>query len=209
MILDIHTHRLDPTEKESIQNVEIDRFAPQDGCFYSLGIHPWKVGEHWEDDFKKLQQYSHHPSVLAIGEAGLDRFVTDNINLQKIVFEQQISWCEEIGKPLIIHCVKCFNELIALKRQYRPNVPWIVHGFRNNPFIAERLLNEDFYLSIGERYQATVVEMIPDDRLLTETDESTKNIHSIIESLATIKRIPAEELIGQLHRNTQKVFFKA
>lgn len=209
MILDIHTHHLDPSNKDCIQNIEIGLFNPQEGCFYSLGLHPWKVNERWENDFDLLQVHSQHPSVLAIGEAGLDRFVTDNISLQKNAFERQILLCEEIHKPLIIHCVKCFNELIALKRQYHPHVPWIVHGFRNNPFIAERLLNEDFYLSIGERYQATAIEMIPNDRLLTETDESTKNIFSIIQGIALVKKISHDELIDHLNKNVQKVFFKA
>lgn len=208
MILDIHTHHIDPINKEYIQNVELGQFYPEDGCYYSLGIHPWKVNEQWEKDFALLKELSQHPSVVAIGEIGLDRFVTQDIKLQKAAFERQIQWSEEINKPIIIHCVKSFNELIALKRQYRPSVPWIVHGFRNNPFIAERLLNEDFYLSFGERHQATVVEMIPIDRLLVETDESTKSILSIIQDIAIIKKISVEELILQLHNNTEKLFFK-
>lgn len=115
---------------------------------------------------------------------------------------------EAMGKPLIIHCVKAFNELVELKRKFRPNVPWVVHGFRNNVNIARMLLREDIRLSIGEKYQLPVLQEIPLECLLTETDESRMPVRDIIKSIAEVRRVTAEELSMQIAENAGKIFFQ-
>ena len=124
------------------------------------------------------------------------------------VFEKQILLAEAMGKPLIIHCVKAFNELVELKRKFRPNVPWVVHGFRNNVNIARMLLREDIRLSIGEKYQLPVLQEIPLEYLLTETDESRMPVRDIIKSIAEVRRVTAEELSMQIAENAGKIFFQ-
>lgn len=116
MLLDIHTHRNAAVPGECIFNVESAWFEPVEGCYYSVGIHPWKVLEAGPEDWTTLEKAVCHPSVLAIGEAGLDRLGPADILLQKEVFVRQILLSESVGKPLVIHCVKAFNELIELKR---------------------------------------------------------------------------------------------
>ena len=143
MLLDIHTHRRTAVPGEYILNIEPARFDPAEGGYYSVGIHPWKVPEAAPEDWEKLERAAGHPSVLAIGEAGLDKLASADILLQKEVFVRQVLLSESVGKPLVIHCVKAFNELIELKKKYRPRMPWVVHGFRNNLHIACRLMQED------------------------------------------------------------------
>lgn len=161
MLLDIHTHRNAAVPGECIFNVEPAWFEPVEGCYYSVGIHPWKVLEAGPEDWTTLEKAVCHPSVLAIGEAGLDRLGPADILLQKEVFVRQILLSESVGKPLVIHCVKAFNELIELKKKYRPQMPWVVHGFRNNLHIACRLMQENIYFSLGERYQPDVLRHVP------------------------------------------------
>jgi len=64
-------------------------------------------------DYKKYLELAQHPKVVAIGEAGLDYFrvnsldVRDNsllIRKQKEIFLKQIELSVEIKKPLMIHC---------------------------------------------------------------------------------------------------------
>lgn len=43
MLLDIHTHHKEGIPGENILNVEPGLFGPAEGCYYSIGIHPWKV----------------------------------------------------------------------------------------------------------------------------------------------------------------------
>lgn len=208
MLLDIHTHHPAAIPGGSIVNIEPARFNPAEGCYYSVGIHPWKAGEAAAEDWKQLEEAAGHPSVLAIGEAGLDKLASADIRLQKEVFVRQILLSESVGKPLIIHCVKAFNELVELKKKYRPQLPWVVHGFRNNLNIARRLMQEGIYFSLGERYQAEVLQEVPLDRLLAETDESTQDIRTLIGQMAVARAMEVSALCSRLDENARNIFFQ-
>lgn len=208
MLLDIHTHRNAAVPGECIFNVEPAWFEPVEGCYYSVGIHPWKVLEAGPEDWTTLEKAVCHPSVLAIGEAGLDRLGPADILLQKEVFVRQILLSESVGKPLVIHCVKAFNELIELKKKYRPQMPWVVHGFRNNLHIACRLMQENIYFSLGERYQPDVLRHVPLECLLAETDESTQDIRMVIGRMTETKNVEVSFLCDRIDENARKIFFR-
>lgn len=78
---------------------------------------------------------------------------------------------ETLGKPLILHIVKSFPEIIALKKQWKPAQPWIIHGFRGKPQLARELLAHGFHLSYGKKYNPASLALTPASRLLRETDE--------------------------------------
>ena len=160
------------------------------------------------EDWTTLEKAVCHPSVLAIGEAGLDRLGPADILLQKEVFVRQILLSESVGKPLVIHCVKAFNELIELKKKYRPQMPWVVHGFRNNLHIACRLMQENIYFSLGERYQPDVLRHVPLECLLAETDESTQDIRMVIGRMAETKNVEVSFLCDRIDENARKIFFR-
>lgn len=221
MLLDIHTHHVAAVPRESILNVEPLRFASlvrggkdrekplaAPHGYYSVGIHPWKVPEVEQAEWECLKEAVKHPAVLAIGEAGLDKLALGDMALQKDVFVRQILLSESVGKPLIIHCVKAFNELIELKKKYRPRMPWIVHGFRNNLNIARQLLREGIYFSLGEKYQAEVLREVPLERLLAETDESAIDIRTIIGRMAGEKGVETVYLCDRVDENARKIFFQ-
>ena len=63
MLLDIHTHRNAAVPGECIFNVEPAWFEPVEGCYYSVGIHPWKVLEAGPEDWTTLEKAVCHPSV--------------------------------------------------------------------------------------------------------------------------------------------------
>ncbi len=113
-----------------------------------------------------------------------------------------------VGKPLIIHCVKAFNELIELKKKYRPQMPWVVHGFRNNLNIARMLLREDIRLSIGEKYQLPVLQEIPLECLLTETDESRMPVRDIIKTYCRSAAGDRRRAFHADSRKCGKIFFQ-
>ena len=108
----------------------------------------------------------------------------------------------------MIHCVKAFNELIELKNRYRPQMPWVVHGFRNNLNIACRLMQEDIYFSLGEKYQPDVLQNVPLERLLAETDESPLDIRTVIGQMAEAKDVAVSLLCDRISENTRKIFFQ-
>ena len=136
---------------EGIRNVSPAEFRPLGGAYYSVGIHPWQASEASPADWERLKEAVRHPSVLAVGEAGLDKRTSVPLELQKEVFVRQVLLSETVCKPLVIHCVKAFNELVEMKRKYRPSVPWVVHGFRNNLHIARTLMQEGHLFLAGRK----------------------------------------------------------
>lgn len=212
MLLDIHTHHTTAGPEEYILNIEPEAFLPPEHhtCYYSVGIHPWKVmaAGTGEEAWSRLSEAVRHPSVLAIGEAGLDKLAEADMDRQREVFVRQIMLSESVGKPLVVHCVKAFNELIELKKKHRPRMPWVVHGFRNNLHIARRLLDAGICFSLGEKYQADVLRFVPTDRLLAETDESALPVRAIIARMAAERGIEPDELCARIDENARKIFFR-
>ena len=207
MPVDIHTHQLPQVPGEAIVNCYPETFSPQEGGWYSVGIHPWYIAA--PDDKKNcLEALVRHPQVLAVGEAGLDKLADAPMDLQIEVFEFQARLAEEVEKPLVIHLVKATDELLKLRRTLRPAMPWVIHGFRGKAALAEDYLRHGFYLSFGEKYQAEALLTTPADRLFIETDESTVPIKELYARAAALRGMSPEEMREIVSGNISKVFFK-
>ena len=206
----IHTHK--PTHPEA----EIQSLSPTGISFFcertvyaSVGIHPWFLTEENADSqWKALREHLSNPSVRAIGEAGIDKGKGPSMNIQMTLLKKQISLSEERSMPLILHCVKAFNELVQLKKEIRPSQPWIIHGFRGKEALAMDCIRHGFYLSFGEHYQESALRATPTERLFIETDESELPIETIYRSIANTRGISLEELKESIKKNVEEVFFK-
>lgn len=166
---DIHRHVLgDAAPDEVVVNLEPGQ-QPDGQGWYSAGIHPWQAAEA-ERYWPWLEQVATNPRVVAIGEAGLDALRGPDLDTQQPVFERQAKLAEHVGKPLIIHAVRCWPQLIVLRRRLKPTQPWIIHGFRGKPQLAQQLLDHGFSLSYGRRYNQASYDLTPPDRRYHETD---------------------------------------
>lgn len=177
--------------------VSLDLRAPfelQPDRLYAAGIHPWYADyRQWE----VLKEWIAHPRIVLVGEAGLDRLTLTSPDIQEELFVRQIELAEEAGKPLIIHCVKAWDELLRIRRITRPVMPWIIHGFRGRKQLAEQLLDAGLYLSFGMRYNAEALHTAWNARrLLLETDDSPIDIGSLYRSVAEELEI-TEEMLSQ------------
>lgn len=212
-ILDIHTHKQEEADPEgkSIINYQPLKDSPfLEGHYYSVGIHPWQLAvSNFDQQLDSLIKLLPHKQVVAIGETGLDKLTETPMALQTQAFVMQIQLSETCGLPLIIHCVKAMDQLLAVKKQIHPRQPWIWHGFRGKPEQAMQLLKQGFYLSLGEHYPDVTMRLIPDDRLFLETDESLLDIEEILHRAAGVRGVATEVLRDTVRRNIQKVFFKA
>lgn len=128
------------------------------------------------------------------------------MELQLTVFKAQVRLSEEYGLPLIIHCVKAMDELLAVKKEFRPQQAWIWHGFRGKPEQAVQLLKKGFYLSFGEHYPDETMQTVPDERLFLETDNSSLDIEDILCRAAKVRGVEVEVLRETIRRNIQNVF---
>lgn len=193
-IADFHTHHRQAAH--ALISVGVREFAPQPGKCYSVGIHPWSVPESNDDDLGFLTEAVSHPQVLAVGETGLDSLRGGPLQRQQQFFERHIALAEQAGKPLVVHCVRTAQQVVALWRTTAPhNVRLAIHGFRGNERVAQTLLNEGFYLSFGARFNASAVVVTPIDRLLIETDDAADGIECVAQAVAQAKGISVQELM--------------
>lgn len=206
-ILDIHTHHLPAKPGRAILNVLPVDFEPESGQYYSVGYHPWHLSEDGNEDWTLLSQLINKPEVLAVGEAGLDKATGADYSLQKTAFKLQAMMAMRVRKPLVIHCVRSYNEVMELKRTLKPTNPWIIHGFRGKKELARQLTDHGFYLSYGFRYQETALQATSMDMLFLETDETGSDIHLLYEQVATHLSFSVDNLIVKVQENISNVFF--
>lgn len=212
--IDLHTHTLpavrDP-EETILYNVIIGRnpFPPDEsGMLFTCGIHPWYIRtDALEEQYALFRKEAVRKNVVMIGEAGLDKDVSVPLSVQTEVFEEQIDYAERLGKPLLIHCVKAWDELVALRKKWAPSQPWILHGFRKKGEQAAQLRKQGFYFSFGKYFQETAVREAWPGRLLVETDESGCPIEEIYQRIASVLQIPVAELAGQIEETVAGLGF--
>lgn len=201
-VLDIHTHRCAPYPEGVISSSPGD-FIPQREQLYSVGIHPWETaGMLMPPSLAEFRQMASMPQVAAIGECGLDVSRGGPMWVQVKLFRAQAVLAEELGKPLIVHDVKAHGEIIEIRKDIGARMPWIVHGFRGKPTVAEMLLRAGMYLSFGERHNAETLRMVPGDAIFAETDESQLDIHAII---ATLSESRGEDLLPVIAANVERI----
>ena len=205
----IHTHTSLQPETE-ILSLSPEQLSTDTHVVYaSIGIHPWNLTlEYSEHQWEAMCQSVKDKRTIAIGECGLDKLKGPSLELQTAIFKQEAALAEDSSLPLIIHCVKAFNELILLKKEISPRQPWIIHGFRGKLSLALDCIRHGFYLSIGSRFQTDTLKAIPLDRLFIETDESEESIGSIYQRIAEVKGISLQELTEAINKNVREVFFK-
>lgn len=192
-----------------IYNLELGENVPE--SYFSVGIHPKKIDENWEKNFEVFKKISLQYNCLAIGECGLDALIDIDANLQKTVFERQILWANEIQKPVIIHCVKWFQELIPFQKL--AEVPLIIHGFNKKKSVADEMLKHGFFLSFGKSVLynlslQSILKEIPIDKIFLETDDTDFDIAELYQKVSEIKEISLEELQKKISENLQSINVK-
>ena len=171
----------------------------------SVGLHPWKVTKAWEEPFDAVRTAAKREDVWAIGECGLDKVQGEELSLQMEAFRAHIALAEEVQKPMVIHCVRAFDELLMLrreletscKREGREPQPWVIHGFRGKPEQAKQLMTKGMLFSFGHQYNVETLrwvaglsrfsgnsEISPSTSFFLETDDLHLSVRQIYEQVA-------------------------
>lgn len=212
--LNFHTHKsANRPDVLDMVNQYPDEFD-ESIAYYSIGIHPWYiVEERIEADLEIINQKLATENCLAIGECGLDKRTVVPFELQVAVFERQLLLAQEHQKPVVIHCVAAFQEVIAIKKKLNITVPMVIHGFSKNEQVAKQLLDNGFYISFGKYLVKnpnleSVFRSIPDNCFFLETDTIEETIESVYDLAAKYKNITIDELQQLIWRNFKIVFNK-
>ncbi len=213
--VDIHTHfKNSDADVISVLNISQQGFTMQNlpPQYFSAGLHPWFLNKNnFETDFEKLTQLIDNQSVIFLGECGLDRLKGENLAFQTQVFEAQIRLAESFSKPIVIHCVKAFNEIMAIRKRSKPSVPFIIHGFNQNKILLNDLIKNDFYISVGtliwkkESNAAQALNIIPHNRLFFETDHMDMSIKAVYEKAAEVLNLDLADLKKIIFDNFNRI----
>lgn len=185
--VNIHTHRPRPEE-----------LSPQ-----SEGIHPWQA-DLWSGA---------EPSISAdcevVGEVGLDFACEVNRSRQEALLRCQLRLAERGGRPVVLHCVKAFEELMCILRDYKLQGV-VFHGFIGSWQQAERALSRGYFLSFGERSFRSprtmeVLRKIPLSHLFLESDESPTPIEEIYHRAAEIRGMKPADLAAATKQNYDRL----
>ncbi|MGQ1909260.1 TatD family hydrolase [Marinifilum sp. RC60d5] len=212
--IDIHTHNLNFFQEiKAIVNISLfeDNTNINNNLNYSVGLHPWNIKEERLSIEQSLISETKKLKAIAIGEIGLDKAISTNLLVQENIFTSQIKIARQLRKPVIIHCVRAFSELLKIKKKHESHTAWIIHGYQKNIEIASNLLKADCYLSFGEailrnKKLQQVFKQIPNDKFFLETDDSELSIMKIYDKAAEIKEIRLEDLKKQIQINYNTCF---
>ena len=209
MYINFHTHRATSECEMEIVQVFNSETIKNLKCF-SFGLLPEHVSEepHWMQ-WEHLIASKH---CVAVGECGIDKRVSADLNLQIGFFSKWIDLAMGAQKPLIVHCVRAFNEVINVLQDKQFNFPVIFHGFNNSPATAELIVSKGYCLSFGKAllgYDSPASHSIcktPKSQLFLETDAADISIKYIYHKASRLLGVDETALKTQIQTNVQRVF---
>ncbi len=198
-------------------------------CYPMLGLHPEEVRADWRNVLKTINCQLSTVNCIAIGEVGLDFYWSREFEQEQLLaFEEQVRWSVELQLPLMIHCRKAQNELVAILKRYANDLPGgVFHCFTGNEQEARQLLEfPRFVLGIGgvstfkkSHLPEVLPACVPLDRIVLETDapymapvplRGQRNepafIRHVITRLAGAYEVTEEEICRHTNENVAKVF---
>ena len=114
---------------------------------------------------------------------------------------------ESYKKPMIIHCVRAYSEIIEMRKKTKATRPWVIHGFNSSVDTMMQLLRHDIYISLGEilyrneNQAVKILKNIPLDRLFLETDVSGRDIRDVYAKAAGLMGCEIDFLCKQIFEN--------
>jgi TatD DNase family protein len=178
------------------------------GKYFSAGIHPWDAN--LQVSISELEKLIQHSNCLAIGECGLDKVVDLEFELQKKIFIVQLDLAVNYQKPVIIHCVKAYDELMEICKSYHHQIPLIIHGYNKSLELAKQLIDKGFFLSFSQSFLKKEGIDFTDfslSKIFLETDDNESiMIETIYQKAADRFKIKEDHLKEKIYFNFTTIF---
>ena len=252
---DNHAHlddeKFDEDREEIIEKIhkdEIDKFVSAgyslesskksielskkyDFMYSTCGISPNDIPQTEEEVWKEVAEIKkiakENNKVVAIGEIGLDyHWNTENKELQKRAFIEQIKIANELNLPIQIHTRDAVMDTLEILKKNNVNKKGIFHCCPLNRELVKEGLKLGFYISFAgpvtfknSKNANEIIEMVPNDKMLIETDSpylspepfrgkrnDPRNVKFIAKKIAEVKNITVEEVANITYENAMKVF---
>ena len=205
--------------------MELEKKFPE--CEAMMGLHPCSVKANFNDELNLVKQWLSEQDFAAVGEIGLDFYWDTTFAEQQYeAFKIQMQWALERNMPIVIHTRSAMNEAIETVKPFaEKGLRGIFHCFSGNYEQAQKIIDMNFLLGIGGvvTYKNSglqpVIEKINLEHIVLETDapyltpvpfrgkrNESSYLEFVIEKIAEIKNISAEEGAGVTTNNAEKLF---
>ena len=203
-----------------------DVCAQDAGLFPAYGLHPMFLADHRPEHLDELRAWIERERPVAVGECGLDYFVDGlDRDRQHAYFDGQLRLARDFELPLIVHARRAVDAAIgAIKRT--GGLRGVVHSFAGSPEQARQLWGLGFLIGLGgpvtyERANRLrmLARTMPLEFLLLETDAPDQpdagirgqrnepaRLPRVLDVIAALRGIPADELAGATTRNAERLF---
>ena len=201
-----HTHSANAVINAPLGFTQFDA-----NLYYSLGIHPYdymKYCENAEMLHRWLHTHIQLPHVRAVGECGIDRTISVDVELQEDLLVQHIELAQLHNKMLIIHAVRAYGDVVRVLKHTNCRQPVVFHKFMGNKQIYESFQDFDCYYSFGtelftRRQSVEMLQLLPLNAILFETDDAHVAIDEIYKFAAQQLHIPVVTLCAAVRQTVE------
>jgi TatD DNase family protein len=198
-------------------------------CTYALGIHPMYVDQALDEDLVYLSRYIQQYQPVALGEIGLDYFVTkENITRQHYFFTEQLKLAKQHDLPVILHVRQAIDDILKYLRRFQVR-GGIAHAFNGSLQQAEQFIALGFKLGFGGAMTypralkiRQLAQDLPIGAIVLETDapdippewcqkngrNSPEELPKIAQILADLKGVNVLQVLDITSASVQKVLPK-
>lgn len=193
--------------------------------YAACGYHPESAAEADDEKLFEIEKMLSHKKCVALGEIGLEYhydFVPKNVQLD--VFEKQLQIAVKHDIPVIVHDREAHADTMELLKKYKPK--GVLHCYSGSAEMAKEVLKLGMYIGFGGAVTfknavkpVDVVEMLPLDRLLLETDcpymapvpmrgkrNNSAYIEYVAEKIGEIKNMSPQAILDITKENTMNLF---
>lgn len=217
-------------EPNNFQKV-IDLSAQHTHCCYALGMHPMYIDNASPGDIKRLhalvkQELAKKSKLVAIGEIGLDFFITQqNRETQEYFFAEQLKLAKEFNLPVILHVRRAVDDVLKHLRANKVS-SGIAHAFNGSRQQADAFISLGFKLGFGGAMTygrslkiRELAKNLPLEAIVLETDapdippewlgrkgcNSPKELLKIAEILAELRGMDVAQIIEITSKNAVEI----
>lgn len=177
-------------------DIGTDEKEADNAPLFSTGIHPKLIDNTFAQKFQIVKHLASLPNCAAIGECGIDVFSSATVAEQKETFIKHLHLAQQFSKPVIIHCVRAYSEIISALNATRFSLPVVMHSYNGNIQTSQQLIRrENIYFSFSDKCltpncsASKSLDIIPLERIMIETDNSSSPLKPIISLIAENKRV--------------------
>ena len=198
----------------------------------SVGVHPDEVGDLNEENFARMSELADRKKIVAIGEIGLDYYWDKEPEIQakqRYWFVRQLALAQQADLPVIIHSRDAAEDTMKImEKAYEDGIKGVIHCYSYSPEMAQEYVKMGYFIGVGgvvtfknAKKLVQTVEEIPLSAIVLETDcpymapephrgtrNDSRNIPYVIEKIAKIKGISAEEVEETTRENAFALFSK-